>query len=716
VSQWWSPPSGQPGGPGAALDPLAVTLVEGPAFCISRRSGDVVPGGADGVWLRDTRYLSRLEVRLNGEVPEPLAAVGGEPFTAMFVARSPAPVGTDSTLLLRRNRYLGLGLREDLEVRNFAEEPAYCEVEVLLAADFATVAELRAGRPPRSEPWAEVVEGRIEVHYRRGDNRRVVRLTLAGEGAARVAPGSVTYEVIIPPKGAWRACLEVAFVLEGEEIEPRWRCGSPIERSEAVERLESWRRDVPTVVSDHPALDVIVTRSTEDLAALRVFDPEYPERAVVAAGAPWAMSLFGRDSLLTAYLALLADPGLALGVVETLARFQGEDVDPRSEEEPGRILYELRFDASASLSFGGFVSYACVDATPLFVILLGELRRWGLAPEVVDRLLPHADRALAWIEEFGDRDGDGYVEYQRASDRSPHNLCWKETEGAIRFADGRPGVAPLAVAEVQAYVYAAYVARAHFARESGDAEGYERWAAKAGKLRAAFNRDFWMDDRGWLAMALDRDKVPVDALASNVGHCLWTGILDEDRASMVAKQLTSPELFNGWGVRTLGRSMAGWNPLSHHLGSVWPHDTALAAAGLMRYGFVDEAHRLIGGMLDAAAACGGRLPELVSGIDRDELPVPVAFPGTSAPKALSAAAPLMFLRTLLRIDPWIPAGKLWLAPALPPDIRRLRIERIPILGGRITVEVDGDDVSVEGLPPEVTLIKSPRRPMTATSS
>lgn len=716
MTHWWAPPSGQPGGPGAALDPLAVTLVEGPAFCISRRSGDIVPGGADGVWLRDTRYLSRLEVRLNGEVPEPLAAVGGEPFTAMFVGRSPAPVGTDSTLLLTRRRFLGLGVREDVEVRNFAEEPAYCEVEFLVDADFATVAELRAGRPPRSEPWAEVVDGRIEVRYRRGDSRRVVRLGLHPPDPPRLTPRSVTYEVIIPPKGTWEACIEIGFVLESEEIEPRWRCGTPIERSEALERIESWRRDVPTVTSDRPDLDTTVARSIEDLAALRVFDPEFPERAVVAAGAPWAMSLFGRDSLLTAYLTLLADPGLALGVVETLARFQGRQVDPRSEEEPGRILHELRFDASASLSFGGFVSYACVDATPLFVILLGELRRWGLAPEVVDRLLPHADRALAWIEEFGDRDGDGYVEYQRASDRGPFHQAWKESPGAIRFADGRLGVAPLAVAEVQAYVYAAYVARAHFAREAGDAQGFDHWAGKAGRLREAFNRDFWLDDRGWLAMALDRDKVPVDALASNIGHCLWTGILDEDRAAIVAKQLTSSEMFNGWGVRTLGRSMAGWNPLSHHLGSVWPHDTALAAAGLMRYGFVDEAHRLIGGLLDAAAAAGGRLPELLSGLDREELPVPMAFPGTSSPKALSAAAPLMVLRTMLRLDPWIPAGKLWLAPALPPGIRRLRIERIPILGGRITVQVDGDDVAVEGLPAEVTLVRAPRRPMTAASS
>lgn len=716
MAHWWSPPSGRAVGTGAGIDPAAVTLVEGPSFCISASSGDIVPGGTDGLWLRDTRYLSRFELRLNGESPEVLAAVGGEPFTTAFVGRArPGPEG-HSTLLVIRRRYLGLGLREDIEVRNYAEEPAYCEVELRVDADFATVADMRAGRPTRHEPASEVAGASLEVRARRGDQRRLVRVTATAPTTPRLAPGSARFEVIVPPRGTWQVCVEVVLTVDGTEVGPRYRCGAPVERAEPAERLERWRRDVPTVRSGHPGLDAAVARGTEDLAALRVFDPEYPERAVVAAGAPWAMSLFGRDALLTAYLALLADPGLALGVLETLARFQGREVDPRNEEEPGRILSELRFDASASLSFGGFVSYGAVDATPLFVVLLGELRRWGLAPEVVDRLLPHADRALDWIEHFGDRDGDGYVEYQRASDRGPYHQAWKDTPAAVRFADGRLAAPPLALAEVQAYVYAAYVARSHFAREAGDDAGAEHWQHKATRLRDAFNRDFWLDDRGWLAMALDRDKAPVDALVSNMGHCLWAGILDEDRAAMVAKQLTSPELFSGWGIRTLGRAMVGWNPLSYHLGSVWPHDNALAAAGLMRYGFVEEAHRVICGMIDAAAATGGRLPELLSGLDRDELPVPVSFPGASSPKALSAAAPMMFLRTLLRIDPWIPAGRLWLAPALPPEIPRLRIERIPMLGGRITVDVEGDRVTVDGLPAEVELIEEPRRPLTAGPS
>jgi glycogen debranching enzyme len=359
------------------------------------------------------------------------------------------------------------------------------------------------------------------------------------------------------------------------------------------------------------------------------------------------------------------------------------------------------------------VSYGSADATPLFVMLLGELRRWGLAPELVDRLLPHADRALAWIDDFGDRDGDGYVEYLRSSDRGVRHQSWKDSDGAICSLDGRTALGPIAPIEVQGYVYSAYLARAHFAQEAGDAPVAEHYRAKAATLKTAFNRDFWVEEHGWLAMALDADKRPVDGLASNMGHCLWTGILDEDHAAVVAKHLMSPDLFSGWGVRTLAVGARSYNPAGIHTGAVWPHDSAIGAAGLMRYGFVDEAHRIILGQLDAASAHGGRLPVLC-GFDREDLESPVPYPEACTTRAWSAAAPLMFLRVLLRIDPWIPSGKLWLDPALPDGIRRLRVERIPLLGGRVTVDVDGDHVSVEDLPKAIELIRQPRAPLTAT--
>jgi glycogen debranching enzyme len=693
-----------------------VTLIEGSAFCISGRSGDMSPGTPQGLIFRDTRFLSRFQLRINGHQPEPLAAYPEDPFSCRFVSRSrPRQGRADSTLMVFRHRYIGRGMREDITISNFGEEAAYCSIELIVDADFADLFEVKEGRVDgeRDDRHVDSADGELRFSVRRGTTRRAVRVSFS-DPSAKVSGSFATFEAIIPPRGEWSTCVQVTPVIEGEEVEPRYLCGHPVERATPVERLQKWRRDVPLVRSNHLGLERLAAQSSEDLGALRIFDPEFPERTVVAAGAPWFMTLFGRDSILTSWMALLVDPDLALGVLQTLARFQGTHVDPRNEEEPGRILHEMRFGEAATLSLGGGrVYYGTADATPLFVMLLGELRRWGLAREAVDSLLPHADRAMQWIEDFGDRDGDGYVEYQRATDRGLHNQGWKDSWDAIRSADGSLARAPIALCEVQAYVYGAYVARMHFAAEAGQADVAERYRRKAADLKTAFNRDFWLDERGWFAMGLDADKRPIDALASNMGHCLWTGIVDEDKAAAVAKHLLSDELFSGWGVRTLGESMHGYNPISYHNGSVWPHDNALIAAGLMRYGFVEEAQRVALGLVDAGVMQGSRLPELFSGISREQLPVPVSYPTSCSPQAWAAAAPLLLIRTLLRFDPWVPHGKVWLAPALPFEIEWLRVERIPLAGSRVNIEVEGDHVSLEGLPPGVDVVHHPRSPFTS---
>ena len=415
-------------------------------------------------------------------------------------------------------------------------------------------------------------------------------------------------------------------------------------------------------------------------------------------------------------MSLMADPDLALGVLETLAQFQGTKVVPETEEQPGRILHEMRFGSATKPGLSSAtVYYGTADATPLFVVLLGELRRWGLQNDAVDQLLPHADRALAWIEEYGDKDGDGFVEYERLTPAGLQNQGWKDSWDGIPFADGSQPKAPIALAEVQGYVYAAYLARAHFAEEAGDTATLERYQAKAADLRAKFNEQFWLPDKGWYAMALDADKRPVDGLGTNMGHCLWSGIVDEDKAQQVADHLLSPEMFSGWGIRTLATSMASYDPMSYHCGSVWPHDNAIVVSGLIRYGFVDHAHRVIRGMLDAAAQTGGRLPELFSGISRDDVPVPVAYPASCSPQAWAAATPIQFVRLMLRLDPELPHDRLWLAPVLPDSIAELTVSRVPI-GDGITVEVTPEGAKVSGLDRSVELIRRPREPLPAAAA
>ncbi len=691
-----------------------VTLVEGSAFCISGRSGDIRPEHPEGLFFRDTRFLSELRVRVNGREPEPLGAEVIDPFSAVFVVRDHPRAGhADSHLMLFRRRYVGRGMREDFALHNYSEEAAFCSLELLVACDFADLFEVKEGRIEKAGDLSVASnEQGLAFRYRRGAFRRATHLQFSD--APRFSETVVSWEVIVPPRGEWSTCLQVAPVLDDVEITPRYLCGQPVERSTPVERLETWRRRLPKVTTDHDVFRGLLEQSTEDLAALRIFDPEHPERAVVAAGAPWFMTLFGRDSLLTSWMTMLIDPDLALGTLETLARFQGREVNQVTEEEPGRILHEMRFGETASLTLGGGrVYYGTADATPLFVMLLGELSRWGVRRAKVDALLPNADRAIEWMHTYGDRNGDGYVSYQRTSDRGLQNQGWKDSWDGVRFRDGTLAHdTPIALCEVQAYAYGALIARSHCATEAGDHERAAELRERAHRLKVAFNRDFWVDHdgAGYFAMGLDANHRPLDAITSNMGHCLWTGIVDEEKAPHVAKHLLSDGMFNGWGIRTLSDEMRGYNPISYHNGSVWPHDNAICAAGLMRYGFIDEAHRVMQGIIEASPFFGNLLPELFAGLDRDEFGFPISYPTSCSPQAWAAASPLLFLRTMLRFEPDIRNAKLHIAPAVPDWIGLLRLEHVELMGGHLTIETERDRVHALEIPEGLRIVHAPRAP------
>jgi glycogen debranching enzyme len=687
-------------------------LVEGDSFCISSLNGDIELGTVQGLFDRDTRFLSQFELLINESPVEHLSTLPSTPFSGGILGRVRPQAGrADSTMLVFRHRYVGQGMREDILLRNLALEPAAVTLTILIDVDFAHLFEVKEQRiVARGERKVRTAGSSIVYDYAWRDLRRGVRIVLGADGVA-ASEGVLNTQVVVPARGEWSACLQVTPSMDEGPLEPHYQCGEPVESAVPLRRLERWKRSTPNFRSGHEGFNRMVSRGEEDLGALRIFDPEDPERAVVAAGAPWFMTLFGRDSLITAWMALLADPTLAVGTLRTLARYQGTKVDPRAEEQPGRIPHELRWGLARSLARGsGSLYYGSVDATPLFVMLLGEVRRWGLANDVVEELLPHADRALAWITEYGDRDGDGYVEYHRATDQGLVNQGWKDSWDGISFANGRLPQAPIALCEVQGYVYAAYLARAHFAREAGDMGAAHRWADAAMALKAAFNRDFWLPDEGFFAVGLDADKKPIDSITSNVGHCLWTGIIDEDKAPAVAERLMAPDLFTGFGVRTLSTQMGAYNPVSYHNGSVWPHDNAVIAAGLMRYGFVDSAHQIAMGLVDTAEAFGDRLPELFSGLSRHEFPLPVPYPTACSPQAWAAAAPLLLVRTMLRLDPWIPRLTLWLTPDLPEQLGDLTVANIPLGVSRMTVTVRQGKTDLTGLARDVVVVDEPRHP------
>jgi glycogen debranching enzyme len=345
------------------------------------------------------------------------------------------------------------------------------------------------------------------------------------------------------------------------------------------------------------------------------------------------------------------------------------------------------------------------------VMLLGELHRWGGKDAIISGLLPHADRALEWIESSGDADGDGFVEYCRKTSRGLANQGWKDSWDGINFADGTIAEPPIALAEVQGYTYAAYRARAQLAKYFGDESAAALWRKKAKQLKRSFNEQFWLPDRGWFAVGLDADKQPIDSLTSNIGHCLWTGIVDKDKAASVARHLLSEQMFSGWGIRTLATSMAAFNPMSYHNGSVWPHDNALCAAGLMRYGFVEPAQRVTEAVLDAAGYFGYRLPELYCGFARDDFEAPVPYPTSCSPQAWAAAAPLQLLHSILRFTPDFASGQIWCSPVVPTRYLPLRVGGLRVGKSRLVVEVGHSEWELTGVEPvSVQVIPRPARP------
>jgi glycogen debranching enzyme len=594
-----------------------VTTIEGTTFCISDSNGDIAPGRTAGLFIKDTRVLSQWRLLVDGVQVDPLDVLTVEPSVTTFLARAvPRPGFADSTALVVRRRTVSTDMRESITVHNTGGHQLTHDVRLDVGADFADLFEVKEGRDD-PEPQ-DVVRTETPTSLQLSS----IRSGIAHHVRIRSDPPSAHREfgwtVDLPPWGSWAVTLIVDTETASPNPDPPWE---PVRTPEPAATFPRARLPSPDLTTADANLAAVLAQSIKDLGVLRIFDPGDPGRAIVAAGAPWFMALFGRDSLLTSWMLMPFTSELAVGTLQTLAEHQGVRVNEQTEEEPGRILHEVRFGRAVHLTLGGSDTYyGSVDATPLFVMLLGELHRWGRHPSAVRKLLPHADRALRWLIDDADRDRDGFVEYERRNPLGLLNQGWKDSGDAVTFADGRTADPPVALAEVQGYTYAAFLARADLADDFGDPATARRWRDRAARLKTAFNERFWLPDLSFFALGLDRDKRPIDSITSNIGHCLWTGIVDEDKASAVAERLLSPEMFTGWGIRTLSSSMTAYNPMSYHNGSVWPHDTAICAAGLMHDGFVDEATRIAESLIDAGAHFADRLPELFCGFPREWFP------------------------------------------------------------------------------------------------
>jgi glycogen debranching enzyme len=656
-----------------------ISILDGSTFVVSDRRGDIDagPDQPHGLFFKDTRFLSRWVLTLEGRPLEVLSTDDVDYFSAQFFLYPPTgTIYKNPDLSVIRQRTVGDGIHEDVLLLNHSAEPVEVGLNVAAEADFADLFEVKDALKKKGELYREVRDGSLVLGYRRDDFVRETVISSAEK--ATIGGHGLSFRIRIPPHSEWQTCLDVLPSADGEAPRPKHGHGSiskPLPNMKLG--LEEWIEEAPKLDSSWDKLGHIYWRSLVDLAALRFYPGILEGASVPAAGLPWFMALFGRDSVITSYQSLPFAPELAETTLRVLAARQGQQVDAFRDEEPGKILHELR--VGELTHFGERPHspyYGSADATPLWLVLLDETERWTGNADLIRELESNARAALAWIDEHGDRDGDGYVEYQRGNDETGlENMCWKDSWNSILFADGTNSKLPRATCEIQGYVYDARRRCARLARDFwGDPDFAARLDREADELKARFNRDFWIPGRESFALALDGDKRQVDSLTSNIGHLLWSGIVDDDKAETVARQLMSDRMFSGWGVRTMAEGMEGYNPIEYHNGTVWPHDNSFIAAGLRRYGHPEDAARIAYALLEAATYFDWRLPEVFAGYPRSLTQFPVEYPTASSPQAWATGTPLLLLRVILGLEP--DGERLGSEPVLPQEITELSLNGI----------------------------------------
>jgi glycogen debranching enzyme len=665
-----------------------VQILDGNTFVVSDSRGDIEASSTDptGLFSFDTRFLSTWILTVNGERLNPLSVDDLQYFeTRFFLVPGMGTVYVDAKLSVIRERAVGDGFHEELTILSHDEESVELTVRVEAASDFADLFEVKDALKKKGRYSTRVEKRKLLLGYERDTYRRLT--TISASAPAEVDEMGLTFSVRIRPHGEWTTDLDVvtAAGVGGRYVRPKYERGQKGARPKMGRSLERWLRDAPRLESDSNSLKTTYRRSLIDLAALR-FSPPVAGRgtSLPAAGLPWFMTMFGRDSILTSLQALPFAPELAATTLLALGDWQGSRVDDFRDEDPGRILHEMRYgELTAFEERPHSPYYGTADATPLYVVLLDEYERWSGDRRLVRKLEREARAALNWIDEYADLQSNGYISYQRRNEQTGlENQCWKDSWDSISYRDGRIPGFPRATCELQGYAYDAKLRGARLAREIWNDSAYAgQLERQAADLKRRFNRDFWVEDGQYFALALDNEGKQVDALTSNNGHLLWSGIVDKSKAKAVAGHLLGPRLFSGWGVRTLAEGEGRYNPIGYHVGTVWPFDTSFIAWGLRRYGFKQEAAVLAGGILDAAEVFEGRLPEAFGGYERGVTKYPVQYPTACSPQAWSTGAPLLLVRTMLGLEPL--GDHLVVDPALPESVGLLAVLDIPGRWGRV---------------------------------
>ncbi|MFI6261104.1 glycogen debranching N-terminal domain-containing protein [Micromonospora sp. NPDC051006] len=664
-----------------------VSILDGNTFLVTDRRGDIEPSFdfPTGLFSFDTRFLSTWLLTLDGERLHPLSIDDAESYrTRFFLAPGEPTHYLDARVSVIRSRAIGGSFEEELTVLNHSRDPVEFTLRLDVGADFADLFEIKHARQKKGRTTATVSGNELRLTYRREAFHREAVVTTSEP--AQIDVSGMTFRIRIDGHGEWTTRLHVATVVygaRGEDIRATLPYGGSrnvtaiqAEQTELIERA-------PKLGCDCQPLAGAYRSSLNDLAALRYESIALGVR-LLAAGLPWFMTLFGRDSIFTSLQVLPFLPELIPPTIQILGGLQGHRVDDFRDEEPGKILHELRYGETAGFEEQPHSPYyGSADSTPLFVILLDEYERWTGDSQLVLLLESQIRAALDWIDSYGDLLGTGYIWYQtRNHETGLQNQCWKDSWDAISFADGRLPGFPRATCELQGYAYDAKIRGARLARKFWNDPAYaDRLEREAAELKQRFNRDFWIADREYYALALDADGRQVDALASNIGHLLWSGIVDESRAGRIAEHLLGPRLFSGWGVRTLADDQGRYNPIGYHVGTVWPFDNSIIAWGLWRYGYREEAGRICDAILAASRFFDGRLPEAFAGYERNLTDYPVRYPTACSPQAWSTGTPLLLLRVMLGLEPQ--GEHLIIDPAVPEGMGRIELLDIPGRWGKV---------------------------------
>jgi glycogen debranching enzyme len=687
-------------------------LTEGNGFAIFDAGGDIVesPLEALGLFYRDTRYLSRFEFRVAGETPSLLNSFLSDDKAQLRVNLTNRELGHGygrvglprNSIQFERSWVMGEGkLFHRLMVRNFTQTPATLELEFRFAADFADLFEVRGFNRRHHGTLLTPVwhNNRIRFLYRGLDG--VLRFSKLHFNRAPTVldSGHAVYSLKLKAESDLRLDLSVECGIQSEALAAPAKAGRRARPEATVgfdRALQARRAQIAhseagwaKVTAGNELINSLLRNSECDLVSIM---SHLAGGTYIMAGIPWFATLFGRDSIITALSMLPVCPAIAAGTLRALARFQGTTVNTERAEQPGKIVHEMRFGEMAALReipFGNY--YGSVDSTPLFLWLYGRYVMATGDLKLAEELWPNVQRAVDWIENYGDPDGDGYIEYIRESEQGLTNQGWKDSSDSVSHADGTLARAPIALCEVQAYVYAAFTTIAEAAARMNRNAVASRLSDRAKSLKAAFVRDFWLEDEGMVALALDADKKPCRVMTSNAAHCLAAGMLNPDQSAELAARLMAADMFSGWGVRTLSTTARRYNPMSYHNGSVWPHDNGMVALGLARIPGRRGALRVVGGLFDAACELGaGSLPELFCGFAREPRLGPVPYPVACHPQAWAAASVMMMLQAILGLHVDGFEGRLVIdSPVLPDGIGSLSIEGMRVGSGLASFRVRG---------------------------